>query len=91
MQRTQVYDKDGLIIRDSAGGLTATQRSVDSATQERLTDARGLTTTIQYDAARRPIKTIHPDGSVETSQYDSQGRQIIIAFRSFCQRSCQEK
>ena len=75
LQRTQVYDKDGLIIRDSAGGLTATQRSVDSATQERLTDARGLTTTIQYDAARRPLKTIYPDGSSENSQYDSQGRR----------------
>ena len=77
LQRTQVYDKDGLIIRDSAGGLTSTQRSVDSATQERLTDARGLTTTIQYDAARRPIKTIYPDGSSETSQYDSQGRRTL--------------
>ena len=40
-----------------------------------ITDARGLTTTIQYNAARQPIRTIHPDGSVESNAYDSQGRR----------------
>ncbi|MFT3779453.1 MAG: RHS repeat-associated core domain-containing protein [Ottowia sp.] len=75
LQRTQVYDKDGLVLMDSAGGLANTQRSVDSSTQERSTDARGLTTTIQYNANRQPIKTIYPDGSQESSEYDSQGRR----------------
>ncbi|RRD55681.1 RHS repeat protein, partial [Comamonadaceae bacterium OH2545_COT-014] len=75
LQRTQIYNKDGLILSDSAGGLRSLQRSVDSASQERLTDARGLITTIEYNAARQPIRTIHPDGSVETNAYDSQGRR----------------
>ncbi|MFT3779450.1 MAG: RHS repeat-associated core domain-containing protein [Ottowia sp.] len=66
------YDIRGRLLQDTLDGVDRSIVSQDSPTQERITDARGLVTTIQYDsaAARRPIKTIHPDGSQESSTYD---------------------
>lgn len=66
------YDSGGKLLQNSVDGMDLSVVSKVSATQERITDARGLVTTIQYDSAsaRRPIKTIHPDGSSETSSYD---------------------
>ncbi|NLD15603.1 MAG: RHS repeat protein, partial [Gammaproteobacteria bacterium] len=75
LERTTVYDKDGRVLRSRAGGLVNTQRSVDSATQERMTDARGQVTTYQYNSARQPVRIIHPDGSSERFSYDSHGRK----------------
>ncbi len=66
------YDSGGKLLQNSVDGMELSVVSKVSATQERITDARGLVTTIQYDSAssKRPIKTIHPDGSSETSSYD---------------------
>lgn len=66
------YDNEGKLLQNTVDGMDLSVVSKDSATQERITDARGLVTTIQYDSAsaRRPIKTIYPDGSSETSAYD---------------------
>ena len=66
------YDSGGKLLQNSVDGMDLSVVSKVSATQERITDARGLVTIIQYDSAsaRRPIKTIHPDGSSETSTYD---------------------
>jgi YD repeat-containing protein len=70
--QNQRYDHQGRLIQNTLDGIDQMVVSRDSGTQERITDARGLTTTIQYDsaAARRPIKTIYPDGSAETTRYD---------------------
>jgi YD repeat-containing protein len=37
---------------------------------EQAKDARGLTTTTVYNAARLPLKVIYPDGASETTSYD---------------------
>ena len=74
LERTTVYDKDGRVVRTRAAGIVDRVRSVDSKTQERITDARGLVTTYQYNANRQPVKIIYPDGSHESYTYDSHGR-----------------
>ncbi len=78
LQRTQVYDAQGLLLGDSVDGMAQLTRSVEksgSTTQEKDQDARGNTTITQYNAARQPLKTIHPDGSQESNAYDTQGRR----------------
>lgn len=78
LQRTQVYDAQGLLLGDSVDGMAQLTRSVEksgSTTQEKDQDARGNTTITQYNAARQPLKTIHPDGSQESNAYDAQGRR----------------
>lgn len=78
LQRTQIYDAQGLLLGDSVDGMAQLTRSVEksgSSTQEKDQDARGNTTITQYNAARQPLKTIHPDGSQESNAYDAQGRR----------------
>lgn len=41
-----------------------------------VTDAKGNTTTYEYDNAGNRVKTIHPDGSSVESGYDGRGRTI---------------
>lgn len=70
------YNKEGWLLYTSLGGETQFQRIVDSATQHRLIDARGQTTTVQMDSNQQPVRTQYPDGSAETFQYDSNGRKL---------------
>ena len=70
------YSKEGWLLEYVADGQVQTQRQMDSTTQHRTLDARGLTTTINYDTHFRPLQTIQPDGSKEAWQYDSQGRLV---------------
>ncbi|MFV0478634.1 MAG: hypothetical protein ACK5ME_12495 [Parahaliea sp.] len=66
------YDRQGRLLQDTLDGVTRYLVSWDSPTRKQVTDGRGLVTLIQYDSARarRPVKTIHPDGSVESTTYD---------------------
>jgi len=70
------YSKEGWLLEYVVDGQVQTQRQMDSTTQHRTLDARGLTTTINYDTHYRPLQTIQPDGSKEAWQYDSQGRIV---------------
>ncbi|WP_158235616.1 RHS repeat-associated core domain-containing protein [Acidovorax sp. 56] len=70
------YSKEGWLLEYVVDGQVQTQRQMDSTTQHRTLDARGLTTTINYDTHYRPLQTIQPDGSKESWQYDSQGRLV---------------
>lgn len=70
------YSKEGWLLEYVVDGQAQTQRQMDSTTQHRTLDARGLTTTINYDTHYRPLQTIQPDGSKEAWQYDSQGRLV---------------
>ncbi len=70
------YSKEGWLLEYVVDGQVQTQRQMDSTTQHRTLDTRGLTTTINYDTHYRPLQTIQPDGSKEAWQYDSQGRLV---------------
>jgi YD repeat-containing protein len=72
-----VYDNQGRSQQNSLNGMTLTQLEHTSATQDKITDARGGLTFIDYDSAdtRRPVRTIYPDGSFESTQYDGNGRK----------------
>ncbi|RYF46969.1 MAG: RHS repeat protein, partial [Comamonadaceae bacterium] len=70
------YNKEGWLMYASVGGETQFQRIVESATQHRLIDARGQTTTVRLDSNQQPVRTLYPDGSAETVQYDSNGRKL---------------
>ncbi|CAN7516605.1 RHS repeat-associated core domain-containing protein [Acidovorax sp. LjRoot117] len=74
--RRRVYNKTGLLLQDSTNDQMQSQRIVDSVSQERSIDARGQTTTTQYDTARQPLQITYPDGSRESYQYDAQGRTV---------------
>lgn len=74
--RRRSYNRNGLLLQDSTNDQLMTQRIIDSVNQERYIDARGQTTTTQFDNARRPLLIIHPDGSQESYQYDGQGRTV---------------
>ncbi len=67
------YDIRGRRLQNQLAGMDLMVVSRDSETQDRITDARGMVTTVQYDsaAARRPTKIIYPDGSQETNTYES--------------------
>jgi RHS repeat-associated protein len=75
-RRTRTYNKTGRLLQDSINDQVQSQRTIDSETLERSTDARGQTTTTQYDSNRRPLQITHPDGSRDTYQYDGQGRTV---------------
>lgn len=75
-QAVRRYSRDGWLLYASLQDETQFQRSIDSATQHRLLNAAGQTTTIHYNSIRRPLRTIHPDGSSESSEYDGQGRMV---------------
>ncbi len=72
----RVYDRDGWLLYWSVDDQPQYSRTRESTTQEKISDARGLVTVVQRNAAQQITKTIHPDGSVETTSYDGQGRAV---------------
>lgn len=75
-QSVRRYSKDGWLLHVAVQEEPQFQRIIDSTTQHRLLDARGQTTTVHLDGSLRPLRTIYPDGSAESSQYDGQGRIV---------------
>ena len=74
VRSVRVYDKDGILLRESVEGLGSLQRTFDGLTQEKIVDARGLATIVRRNSERRPERVVYPDGSHESFEYDSRGR-----------------
>ena len=70
------YSKEGWHLEFALQGQKQWERVIESATQHRLIDARGQTTTIQYDADLRPLRVVYADGSSVSTKYDAQGRIV---------------
>ena len=66
------FDNQGRRLQNTLDGMDLMRVERQTSTQEKILDARGLTTIVQFDSAqaRRPLKIIHPDGSTETFAYD---------------------
>ncbi|WP_238946571.1 RHS repeat-associated core domain-containing protein [Vandammella animalimorsus] len=66
------FDSKGRRLQNTLDGMDLMRVQRQSQTQDKITDARGQATIVQYDSAqaRRPIKIIHPDGASETFAYD---------------------
>ena len=74
-QQILSYDHRGRLIRNTLGGLSVYSIERISDSQDKATDARGLTTITHYNSARQATRIIHPDGSSEESQYNHAGRK----------------
>ncbi len=70
------YNREGWNIFYSLQDQVQFQRIIDSATQHRVIDARGNTTTVYYDSSQQPLRFVYPDGTAESYQYDAQGRRV---------------
>ncbi|THT95972.1 RHS repeat protein [Lampropedia puyangensis] len=67
------YDLAGFELKRTFNGKTTNTRQWDGNFHAAVTNARGLTTKYDYDHNRQITKTIHPDGSQESSQYNDKG------------------
>ena len=69
---TEVYDNNGkLLSRSINGDLVLTRQYGSNNSSIKSTDERGLSTSVNYNEARKPTRITHPDGSVETYTYDN--------------------
>lgn len=75
-QAIRVYDRDGWLLGLNVDGQPQYIRQRETDTQEKIADARGMITTVQRNAAAQITKTVYPDGSTETTDYDAQGRAV---------------
>ena len=68
----------GQIQREDINGVTVEKQSLDTANRiTTVTDARGLNTAITRDQWFNITKTVYPDGSTVSDQYDSTYGNVI--------------
>ncbi|XAH21231.1 RHS repeat-associated core domain-containing protein [Xylophilus sp. GW821-FHT01B05] len=65
------YDKDGRLFLQSVNGVARITVTRDGKYMDKYTDARGLSSTIEYDGNRQPLKITYPDGTTDSFAYDS--------------------
>ena len=70
-QVTSVYDREGWLLQKTIGQRLVYTMVRDGDRVELITDERGLTTRVEYDGARNPIKITYPDGTNVTTTYDN--------------------
>lgn len=70
-KQTSVYDRDGRLLEQSPGSRRTYLLRRDGDRVELITDERGLTTRVEYNAARQPVKMTYADGSSVSMTYDS--------------------
>jgi len=77
LTRSLSYNRQGRVLQSTVQGMTVAQLDHTSATQTKVLGPRGGITFIDYadSSARRPIRIIYPDGSVESNEYNIRGNK----------------
>jgi RHS repeat-associated protein len=65
-----IYNVLGRLLQQTVGTRIVSKLGFDVSNVEISTDERGLTTTVQYDTARKPLSITYPDGTKVTTTYD---------------------
>ncbi|MGL4666343.1 MAG: hypothetical protein ACRCWR_00245, partial [Saezia sp.] len=74
---TEVYDSGGRLLSRSINGDMVFTLQYTGKHYIQSTDERGLSSSITYNEAGKPIRITHPNGSVETYTYDNTFNQPL--------------
>lgn len=70
------FDAEGRKLSQSVNGTLRETLTREGDYLLKVTDERGLITSVQYDSAHRPIKITHPNGASELFEYSEEFGQI---------------